>query len=207
MQRVLLSVGGCSVLAALCLALPATAQPARPAAPPARSNVPEREPVAPAQLPEPSASPKMPDVTTATYGDWILRCQYASATRQCEMFQTVQAQEPTRPVAVLAVGRDAPSSPYRLVLQVPVNITVEGGIKIEVGAPSMSLNAVYRRCTASGCYADVVLNDDTRKRLRAIADKGQIQFVDATQRDITLQFSMRGFQAAIDALESAPANK
>jgi invasion protein IalB len=68
----------------------------------------------------PRESESAPSATTATYGDWVVRCAEQVGTRTCEAAQTIYAQGQQNPIALIAIGRDKEKSPMRLVLQVGV---------------------------------------------------------------------------------------
>lgn len=169
--------------------------PAKPAAPP---------PAAPAAPAPVSADPAQ---TTATYGDWVLRCvrtgDSGTGPRVCEVVQTMVVQGQTQPVAQIAVGYD--KADLRLTLLVPPavsfskvpTVSAQGG-----GAPRFDL--AWRRCLPNGCFADVVVNSDLLKTLRTRAEPLQVAFKDAGERDATLPFSLRGLSASLDALAKEP---
>src|SRR6187397_2814955 len=66
-----------------------------------------------------------PAQTTATYGDWVLRCVRAgdggTGPRVCEVVQTMVVQGHTQPVAQIAIGND--KSDLRLTLLVPLAVS------------------------------------------------------------------------------------
>src|SRR5262245_2990638 len=78
---------------------PASPQTAQPAQPPATAA--------------PAASE--PQATTASFGDWVLRCQRvgtgSEARRSCEMVQSVMLKGQKAPVAQLAFGKATPTGP------------------------------------------------------------------------------------------------
>ncbi|WP_271023478.1 hypothetical protein [Rhizobium sp. RCAM05973] len=69
-----------------------------------------------AAAPASSAAPvsSEPNTTTASFGDWTLRCQRVGeagkATRVCEVAQAMQVQGQTAPVAQIAIGRLSPAN-------------------------------------------------------------------------------------------------
>ena len=91
-------------LAALLLAASASAQtpPAKPATPPPAAPA-AATPAAPAVSTDPAQ-------TTASYGDWVLRCvrtgDGGTGPRVCEVVQTMVVQGQTQPVAQIAIGND-----------------------------------------------------------------------------------------------------
>jgi invasion protein IalB len=146
-----------------------------------------------------AAPPAAPDLTTETYGDWILRCRPAGDVRQCEMSQTLMLQGQTAPVAAVAVGRERKGAPLRLVLQLPVNLAFSSPAKVQY-ASNQELDLDFRRCMPSGCFADAALTDGILSRIRSQSDPLIMKFRDATERDISLPISTKGFGAATDAL-------
>jgi invasion protein IalB len=191
MQR---RLGMASLLLALGLATPALAQRNPPAAPPA------------AAAPEPERS-------AATFGDWTVRCERIAGPpprRQCEMTQTIQAQGQgqqagqVQAVAQWAVGRVAPNEPFRFVVQLPVNLFLGAPVRIQAdGDPGLTL--AYARCLPIGCFAEVALNEDALRRLRARNPEqpGRVEFRDGAEREMQFPLSFRGFAQALAAL-SAP---
>ena len=99
-----------SALSLPALSLPALAQTAAPK--PAAPNS-----AAPNSAPMP-AVPSEPQNTSATYGDWMLRCQRvgegAGARKICEVAETIQAGEKRQPVAEVALSRLNKADPLRL---------------------------------------------------------------------------------------------
>lgn len=141
-----------------------------------------------------------PDNTTATYGDWTHRCQQGVGTRICEIVQTLQVQGQQGPAALVALGRPVRTEPYKLVVQLPPNVTLATGVRMALGEKDEGLLAVYQRCAPGGCFADVTMTDDAMKRWRASTESGHIRYQDAARRDIALPFSLKGFPAATEAL-------
>jgi invasion protein IalB len=171
------------LLLALACAGPALAQTPRPAAP------------APGGV-------SQPDNTTATYGDWLHRCQQGVGTRICEIVQTLQVQGQQGPVALIAVGRPVRTEPYKLVVQVAPNVSFgpSNGVRVALGEKDEGVLAVYQRCAPGGCFAETAMSDDLLRRWRGHGEGGQLRFQDAANRPVVLPFSFRGFPAAADAL-------
>ncbi len=167
----------------------------------------QRPAAAQAQRPAVPAAPapggvSQPDNTTASYGDWIHRCQQGVGTRVCEIVQTLQVQGQQGPVALIAVGRPVKTEPYKLVVQVAPNVSFgpNAGVRVALGEKDEGVLAVYQRCIPGGCFAEHAMSEDLLKRWRAYSEGGQLRFVDAANRPVSLPFSFRGFQAAADAL-------
>jgi invasion protein IalB len=140
-----------------------------------------------------------PERTLASFGDWVVRCERATAgatTRTCEMAQTM-ADQRQQPVAVVALARGAP---LRLVVQVPVNIAVAEPVRLTV-EPALVLP--FRSCTPQGCFAELALADAavvTRLRARAADAPTRLEWRDPSGAQQTVPVSFRGFSDALDAL-------
>jgi invasion protein IalB len=153
-----------------------------------------------AAAPPAAATDNGPSSTTAVYGDWVVRCSQPAGTRVCEAAQTIYVQGQQNPIALIAIGREKQSDPMRLVVQVPLNVTVTTRAKIALkeGDPPLELN--FDRCIPSGCFAMVQPADDAVRRLRGQPDAGRITYKDASEQDVGFQFSLRGLAPALEAL-------
>jgi len=178
------------------LSVPAAAQPQSQTRP-----RPTPTPSSPAPAQSPPTSPKQdtitgtPTFTTATYGDWVLRCQQQAQSRTCEVTQTLYQQGQQNPIALIAITRE-----LRIVVQLPVNVTIAGQVKIALKQGEPNIDLEFAQCVQAGCFAASQLTQEALKRLRAHSDTGQIAYQDASQRAVTLVFSLRGFAAAMDVL-------
>lgn len=182
-------------LGMVALAGPAAAQPAasKPASPPAAAPV----PAAPIS-PEPSS-------TTASFGDWTLRCQRIADAgkimRICEVAQVLQAQGQQAPIAQIALGRLANGEPVRVTAVMPVSVTFPSSVQIAMGEKDAKpLELPWRRCLPTGCFAETAPGDDVLKQWRKASEPGRILFRDAAGRDLALPLSARGLDQALDAL-------
>jgi len=204
MQRAILILA----LAALCG--PALAQRSRaqtapapaPAAAPAPATAPAQQPPQ-IGAPAPAPGANEPQRTTATFGDWTLRCVRPERGPQlCEVDQVLS--DKGQAVAQTAIGRPARAGePLRVTVLVPVNVSFAIQPRL-VGSDSESTFApiflTWRRCVPNGCIADASLTDDQVRRLRARTENARVLFQDATGREAALPFGPRGLEQALDAL-------
>ena len=160
----------------------------------------------PAFAQAPATAPA-PTQTTATYGDWTLRCVNppggAPAVRTCEVVQTLGVraanQQAVQPIAQVALGSVAKGSPLRLTVAVPTAISFAKPPQIKAGE-TVLLTLAWRRCMPGGCFADVVLAAEQIRLLRARTDAMQLVFQDAANQDQTLVLSPKGLPQSLDAL-------
>lgn len=144
-------------------------------------------------------------MTTASFGDWTLRCQRMDANgkvgRVCEVSQTLQVQGQAAPIAQVAIGRLKSADPLRLTAVLPVSLSFPSSVQVasdEKDAKAVDLP--WRRCLPSGCFADAALDDDALRRWRGPSQGGRIVFKDASERELTIPLSFRGLGPALDAL-------
>jgi invasion protein IalB len=164
----------------------------------------QQRPVQAQTAPTPGAV-SQPDNTTASYGDWVLRCQTSVAARVCEIVQTLEQQGQRGPIALVAIGRPVKDEPIKLVIQVPPNLSLgnNAGVRVSV-ADKDEATAIFQRCLPGGCFAEVALSDDAFKRWRGFGEAGQMRYLDAGKREVALPLSFRGFPAAAEALLREP---
>jgi invasion protein IalB len=183
----------------------AQSPPSRPAAP-RQSEPSARTPTqaVPAQV-GPSSEQTGAEMTTATFGDWQLRCRLMPVPgkptqRSCEVIQSIVLQGQTANFAQLGFGRLAPSEPLYFTAVVPVNVAFPSAIKISVDEnDKQPVDVVWTRCLSGGCFASVVAKDDFVKRWRQ-SESGRLTFKIGDGQDFTFAFSFRGLSRALDAL-------
>lgn len=140
-----------------------------------------------------------PDMTSETYGDWVMRCRPGGGEKRCELTQTIIIQGQPNPIAMIAFGRDKAGEPLRIVVQLPVNVTFEGGVRAAL-ADGAGADLAFRRCTPVGCFADARLDEATVGQFSRQTSPGRIKFKDAAEREVSLPISLKGVSMAIEAL-------
>jgi len=143
-----------------------------------------------------------PQTTSATYGDWILRCSRANdAQRVCEIALPFSIQGQQGLFAQLAVGRVGPKEPYKMTIIMAPNVSFPSSVKLSLDdKDTQPIDLSWRFCVAGGCRADADIKEDEVKRWRAQSTNAQLQFKDSSGREIKIPVSLRGFAQAMDAL-------
>lgn len=172
--------------------------------------------IAAAQSPPPAwpapgattTAPSAPQQTTATYEDWIVRCETHAgppAQKFCEMVQFTQVKGGQGGqggvVSQIAIGRPVKGQPVKLVIQLPIGVWLPTGIKLLTGAKDPGLLTTFKRCLPQACFTDAEINADMIRKFRTTTEAGQIQFKDGNQKDASLPVSFKGFGTAYDALQ------
>jgi invasion protein IalB len=151
----------------------------------------------------PAATTPTPDRTTASFGDWILRCDRRTDVtppqRFCEVGQTIQRAGDAGPQAQVGLGKIDKSEPLRLTVLLPVSVTFAGNAKLLGDGPLADL--VWLRCLPAGCFASAPVPDELLKKFRAMKDAARLEYKDGAGRDVSLSISFRGFNEAMDALQ------
>ena len=200
MKRGISALFAAAALLALGAVAHAQQKPAAPVAP---------VPPAPAAKPaEPAPVSAVPQSTTATFADWVLRCRRPDGAPEgqvsCEVAQTLQVQG-QGPIAEIAFGRPPGvagfKEPMRLVVVLPNNVSFPGTVLMSVDEKDTKpIELAYRRCLPAGCFADAEASNDLLARWRPQGERGRIAFKDGSGRDVTLPFSFRGLSQALDAM-------
>ncbi len=169
-------------------------------APPPRPGA-TAAPAAPASQPVPTE----PSVTTASFGDWTLRCQRVGengkASRICEVAQSMQAQGQQTPIAQVALGRLTAGEPLRVTAVMPVSVSFPSSVQIIMAdKDAKPVELGWRRCIPAGCFADAAVGDEVLRQWRRASEAGRIVFKDAAGRDVALPLSPRGLDPALEAL-------
>ena len=148
----------------------------------------------------PPIESEIPQQTTATFGEWTLRCDHPhAAPKTCEVVETINSQG--RPIAQIAMGRVARGQPMHLTILVPPSVTLDQAPQFAPSADKqVAADLVWRRCLPAGCLAEVSVSEDLLKRIRTRNELSQINFVDGASHAVALPFSPRGLTQALDAL-------
>jgi len=152
-----------------------------------------------AQAPAAPAASSQPEMTTATYQDWLMRCASpAGKPKVCEIAQTIQMEGQNGPVAVLAIGKVEADDPLRLTIQLASGVWLPAGVKLQYNEKSPPVELEFKRCL-QGCFAEVELDKALEQGLRTATGPGSITFESGARQPVTLQISFKGLPAALDA--------
>jgi invasion protein IalB len=148
-----------------------------------------------------------PQMTTASFGDWVERCQRVAGALErakvCEVAQTIRVEGQSGPIAQIAIGRLKKGDPLKVKLILPVNVAFPSAPKIGLDKKGDALELTWRRCLPVGCTADAEIGDNAPASWRAAAN-GQIESKTASGQDFRFAMSFRGLPQALDALAREP---
>ena len=210
-MRLAEKTSACGLAAALLLTFAgaATAQqpPPKPAPPkpaPAQHPAPATQGQATPVAPAPAPADQTPQRTTATYGDWTVRCETIPGPpvqKNCEMDQLAQMQGQANPISRVVIPLMPKGEPPKLFVQVPINVSFTAPLKMTADAKDAGISTPFRRCVPAGCFVEIDLKDDLQKKFRAAtAESGKILYKNAGDQDVTIPVSFKGFAQAYEAL-------
>jgi len=150
-----------------------------------------------------------PQLTTASFGDWVERCQRVAGAGEvhkvCEVALTVSANNQngqTSPLAEIAIGRVKKSDPLRLTLVLPVNVSFPSAPKLSLEGQD-SIDLAWKQCVPAGCFAEATFGADQQSSLRD-AKSAKVESKAAGGQAFTFPVSLRGLSQALDALAKEP---
>ena len=203
------AAGLATILALLTLSGAAAQQPA-PKPTPARPTQPAQHPAPAAPAPQAQAAPapvdQNPQRTTASYGDWVVRCETVAGPppqKNCEMDQLAQTQVQgqTAPVSRVLIPLPPKGEQPKLFVVLPINVSFTAPLKITADPKDAGISTPFRRCIPNGCIVEIELKDDLQKKFRAAAaESGKMLYKNAAEQEVAIPLSFKGFAQAFDAL-------
>ena len=201
-RKIACALAGALFLAGAAAAQQPAQQPATKPAP-ARPTQPAQHPAPQAQQTAPAAADQNPQRTTASYGDWVVRCEMVPGPppqKNCEMDQLAQVQGQSQPISRVLVPLMPRGEPPKLFVQVPINVSFTAPLKITTDAKDAGISTPFRRCIPAGCFAEFELKEDLQKKFRAASEPGKILYKNAGDQDVAIPVSFKGFAQAYEAL-------
>jgi invasion protein IalB len=135
------------------------------------------------------------------FGDWVLHCADVSdGEKACALHQKIMSQDTKLPVASFAIARNKDSRELRLAVVLPLGVDIPAGVSGKVG--EVALTFALQTCVKRGCIANTLVDDRLLEKLHA-TDSFTTTFKMRSVADpTTLTVSLKGFHAALTALES-----
>jgi invasion protein IalB len=142
--------------------------------------------------------------TSAVYEDWTLSCAIvsgANAAKSCGLVQVQKNSGQGAAVSQIGFGRNTKADPLKMSIEVNANTWISPGVKLFASAGAPAITAQFRWCISTRCLADVDLSEADVKNLRGQQERGRILYKDASQVDVSIPVSFKGFSEALNALE------
>lgn len=136
-----------------------------------------------------------------TFGHWTIRCEMpqGAKTEQCALVQSVAAEEHPGVSAVVIVLKSAENAGGKILrVVVPLGILLPAGLGLRIDDTDVGRTG-FMRCIATGCVAEVVMDEALTNKLR-VGDTAFFVIFQNSEEGIGLPVTLSGFSAGIDAL-------
>lgn len=148
-----------------------------------------------------------PKVHDHVYNDWVYRCVQAPVAGKpdqtsCQIFQNLSVIEngKTIPLAIIAFHKASDNKGYLLNALVPMGILLPPGVSFAAdNMPPVVKNVTF--CQPGSCVIVPQPDGGLAEELRSAQD-GVLRFAQLDGRIITANFPLKGFNAAMKALDS-----
>jgi invasion protein IalB len=143
-----------------------------------------------------------PQRTTATFEDWTVVCvRPGDKEKSCEVVHSQVMSGQLEPVGQVTITRASTREPYKLILQVPPNISFATGVRFVFDEKEQALVPTFRWCINTRCRADADISEQALKIMRARTEPGRVEFKEASERDVATPVSFKGFKLALEYME------
>ncbi len=138
------------------------------------------------------------------YGDWQIRCQaeVGAPAEQCALVQNVQAQDRANIALSVVFIRTADEQVQILRVLAPLAILLPPGLGLSIDNAEVGA-AGFVRCLATGCVAEVRLDDGLIERFEA-GTTATFSIFRTPEEGIGIPISLEGFSEGFAALENPP---
>lgn len=141
-------------------------------------------------------------VVKNTFGDWQLRCETPAGAKaeQCAIVQNVAAEDRPNVSLVVIVLRTADRKSYllRVIAPLEAGVLLPAGLGLKVDQADIG-RAGFVRCLASGCVAEVVMEDALINQLKT-GQTATFYIFQTPEQGIGIPVSLNGFGQGFDAL-------
>lgn len=136
----------------------------------------------------------------STHGAWSIICDTpaGASEEQCALMQNVIASDRPEIGLSVVVLKTADRKSRILRVLAPLGVLLPNGLGLNVDGKDIG-RAYFVRCFSDGCYAEVVLQDDLLKTLRAGTQATFIVF-QSPEQGIGIPVDLKGFAEGYDAL-------
>ena len=139
-------------------------------------------------------------VVKNTFGDWQLRCETPAGAKneQCAIVQNVAAEDRPNLTLLVIVLKTADGKSRLLRVAAPLGVLLPAGLGLKIDDKDVG-RAGFVRCLATGCIAEVVLEDPLINQFKT---GGTATFIDfqTPEEGIGIPVSLGGFAQAFDSL-------
>jgi len=141
-------------------------------------------------------------VVKNTFGDWQMRCETPAGAQaeQCAIVQNVAAEDRPNVSLVIIVLRtaDRKSHLLRVIAPLEAGVLLPAGLGLKVDQTDIG-RAGFVRCLASGCVAEVVMEENLIGQLKG-GQTATFYIFQTPEQGIGIPVSLDGFATGFDSL-------
>ena len=136
-----------------------------------------------------------------TFEDWQLRCETPAGAKaeQCALVQYVAAEDRPNLSLVVITLKTADNRGYLLRVVAPLGILLPAGLGLKIDQADIG-RAGFVRCLTTGCVAEVVMDENLIRQLRAGQQATFIVFQTA-EEGVGIPLSLKGFDPGFNELK------
>jgi invasion protein IalB len=137
----------------------------------------------------------------ANFGDWQQRCEMPAGAQveQCAIVQNVAAEDRPNVTLLVIVLSTADNQSKLLRVVAPLGVLLPAGLGLRIDEEDVG-RAGFVRCLATGCVAEVVMDDTLIGQLREGEEATFIVF-QTPEEGIGIPVSLDGFGEGFDSLQ------
>ena len=145
--------------------------------------------------------------TSASYGNWLLRCESrkveAKTVKACEVSTNVTVKGEngaSGTAAIVAFGRYPDKEGWQVALQLPIIVWLPTGAKLGIGDEAPLVEASFVACRPTLCSAGATADDAVMARLRSATTDLSVNYRAQTQQAVKVTLPVNGLADALAAL-------
>ena len=153
-----------------------------------------------AALTGPSERAAAQGAVKSVHNDWQVRCDTppGAQAEQCALMQSVTAEDRANVGLTVIVLKTADQKSRLMRVVAPVGVLLPSGLGLKIDQADVG-RAGFVRCLPNGCVAEVVMDDNLLKQLRAGQTATFIIF-QTSEEGIGFPISLEGFGEGYDKL-------
>jgi len=136
----------------------------------------------------------------SVHGDWQIRCDTPPGSQgdQCALIQSVTAEDRANVGLTVIVLKTADQKSRLMRVVAPLGVLLPSGLGLKIDSADVG-RAGFVRCLPNGCVAEVVMDDNLIKQLRAGQTATFIIF-QTPEEGIGFPMALKGFGEGYDRL-------
>src|SRR6266496_4597838 len=129
----------------------------------------------------------------SVHGDWQIRCDTppGAQAEQCALIQSVVAEDRSNAGLTVIVLKTADQKSRLMRVVAPMGVLLPSGLGLKIDQADIG-RAGFVRCLPSGCVAEVVMDDNLLKQLRA-GQTATFVIFQTPEEGIGFPISLKGF--------------